>query len=376
MRVTVLTTQTVNTRVVYEPLPALGYEMTVIEYDYLGLAQSLPQRVVDSRPDWVLYIGAIPICHANTPPIEILAQIGFRHKTVLFCCDGAEPLWWPYLIEFYDCKIFALQVNVDGVRAGPIGERGMTALCPISWEPSTYVPSWGVRPINIGFGGGSHGNRRASMLRDLINTGLLTYRPREETSTEEYRNFLMSCWCIWNSPETGGMTSKHVKARVLEAALAGCVVLEEKNSPTADWFDEGRDYLTYETVDDVRNQLNFFRSNPVEARLIAERLATKVRRYHSPKVFWRRVEAAIGLAEPLKIEFPKLMLNKQFPSPANPLPRLIVTHNNHNLVGYMGEFFVVPHQVGTVYLDRIADRVRPGIRKFTSEHEARIAIGV
>jgi hypothetical protein len=374
VRITVLTTQTVNTRVFYEPLPALGYEMTVIEYDHPGVAQTLPQQVINSSPDWVLYIGAIPICHANVPPTEILAQIGHSHKTVLFCCDGAEPLWWPYLIEYYDRKIFALQVNIDGVRAGPIGEHGMTALCPVAWEPATYVPSWGVRPINIGFGGGQHGSRRATMLQNLINAGLLIYRPRVETSTEEYRNFLMSCWCIWNSPETGGMTSKHVKARILEAALAGCVVLEEKDSPAADWFDEGRDYLTYETVKDVGDQLNFFRSYPVEARLIAERLAIKVRRYHSPKVFWRRVEAAIGLAEPLEMEFPKPMLSKARPANSN-FPRLIISHNNFNLVDYMGEFFVVPHQVGTVYLDRVADRARPGIRKFTSECEARTAIG-
>ena len=98
MRVTVLTTSTVNTRLFYEPMPALGYATTIITYDAPNVAETLPFQVRDSNPDWVLYIGAIPGHHPHVPPIEILNQIGSRYKTVHFCCDGAEPGWWESIL--------------------------------------------------------------------------------------------------------------------------------------------------------------------------------------------------------------------------------------------------------------------------------------
>jgi hypothetical protein len=64
----------------------------------------------------------------------------------------------------------------------------------------------------------------------------------------------------------------------------------------------------------------------------------------------------------------------ELPAGVNP-PQLLISYNGHNVVLYNGEFFVVPHQVGTIYLNRVADRVRPGVKKFSSEQEARQAIG-
>jgi hypothetical protein len=387
MKITVLTTSTVNTRTFYEPLSVLGRDVSIITYDVVdpAVVGDLPRQVEATHPDWVLYIGAIPEHHRNVPPVEVLAQIGCRHKMVLLCCDGAEPAWWPTLEEYYKRGIFTFVVNIDGVNAGPIGEHGgMIALCPVSIEPFTHVPSWGARPIDIGFPGGLHGSRRISMVNDLVHKGLLQHRQREEGATADYWKFMLSCWCIWNNPETGGGTSKHVKARFLEASLAGCIVLEEEGSPAADWFEEGRDYLTYRNAEDVRERRDFFRSRPVEARLIAERLATKVRRRHSPRIFWNRVEAAIGMAAPLNIEFSKPKLRKHAISydPGRvsdlnvPLPRLLTAHNYHNIVYYNKEYFVVPYQVGTVCLENVADQMRPGIMRFASEQEARRSIGV
>jgi hypothetical protein len=234
------------------------------------------------------------------------------------------------------------------------------------------------------------------MLHDLVSMGLVTHRPRDDLSSmDDYKKILLSCWCIWNNPETGGMTSKHVKARILEAALAGCIVLEEKGSPTAQWFDEGRDYLTYETADDVRNQMAFIRNNPVEARLIAERMATKVRRMHSPKVFWSKVEKALDFSKPFKPSVPDAlpirvwgnghalpgiqppMLASQRPSiPGAPMPRLLIAINGHNVVCHDGQYYVVPQKLGTVHLDKPIDRSKPGIRRFSNEIDARNAVGL
>jgi hypothetical protein len=56
-------------------------------------------------------------------------------------------------------------------------------------------------------------------------------------------------------------------------------------------------------------------------------------------------------------------------------PYLLISYNGHNVVHYNGEYFVVPHQIGTIHINRVADRFRPGVKKFSSEQEAKQAIG-
>src|SRR4029077_8191617 len=132
-----------------------GRNLSVIVYDAIDpvMWQFLPSWVDANRPDWVLYIGAMHHHDRPFPPVDVLTEIGRRHPLVHLCCDGAEPVWWPLLTQYYANKTFALQLTIDGTHAGPIGDQGLIALCPI--DPSSFpVKSWASRAVELGFGGG------------------------------------------------------------------------------------------------------------------------------------------------------------------------------------------------------------------------------
>lgn len=192
MRILILTTHTNNTLPLYEPLRGLGNTLYTITYDRLTANEqdTLPEMVRNFEPDWVLYIGAIPEYHNGlVPTVEILTRIGKVAPLVHLCCDGAEYVWWPLLQQYEKAGTFKLQINIDGVRTGPIGETGLTMLTPI--DPVGFPDKpWRQREIGLGFAGQGYG-RRAELIDELRTRNVLTCRQRDGAATAtDYRQFL------------------------------------------------------------------------------------------------------------------------------------------------------------------------------------------
>ena len=381
MRVTVLTTGTNNTRPIYEPLATLGYALTVFVYDAMEDHGPLLDMVDAARPDWVLLIGAIEAHHGKpVPKVDVLGKIGERHLLVHLCCDGGEPAWWQQLESYYDDGNFALQVNIDGARVGPIGNRGLVMLCPIDGVQFPNPPRpWADRPIPLGFGG-SMMAPRSEAISELKQRGLLTYRPRDGALYDGYRDFLCSCRCTLNNAMTGGGSGRrHVKARVLEAALAGSLLLEQQDLPTADWFVPGVDYLTYGNADEVKHRLDWVRGNPIAAEAMALRLRNKVVAEHNPAIFWGRVIEYLGLGPPAppvrNVPFQHWApAEKILSAPPGSQPMLVRSVNGRNIVAYGPHFYVIPQHIGPVRLEKHGQREHPLIRRFdTIEAANRVA---
>jgi hypothetical protein len=337
MRVTVLRTFSTSCPPIYEPLRGLGHEVKPIVYDLMNVHNAgdyeqhrrqfsaegievlpdhryferLPALVDSQGPDWVLMIGCCDAGGALMPNVDVLREIGRRHPFVHLCCDGSEADWWPQLRRYQDAGCFALQVNIDGVRDGPIGEFGMTGLCPI--DPAGFPDPprpWAERPVRLGFRGsyqlgdpppGGYLHPRTPAIRSLLGAGLLTISDRDHTDPSQagYRDFLSSCRCVWNHAATGSGDRMHVKARVIETALAGAVLFENEMSPTCQWFEMGKDYRCYQGPDqgisDIRRGLEWLEGNPEEAQKMALSLRRKVIERHSPSAFWGKVLERIGM---------------------------------------------------------------------------------
>lgn len=390
MKITVLTTGTNNTRVLYEPLQKLGHVLAPIVYDEMPTHNALPKMVADTGPDVVLYIGALAEHHGKpVPTVAVLGEIGKRFPMVHLCCDGAEPVWWQRLAEYYDQGHFALQVNIDGVRTGPIGERGLTMLCPLDPDTFTINRPWTRRYVPIGFGGNEHQGARKAMLGELVKRRIVIRRERdEEAGPDGYVDFMASCRCIWNHPMTGGGTSMHVKARILEAALAGCLVLEARGSPAEFWFTPDKDYLSYSTVDDVARLVDHVQNSPKEAHGMAMRLRDKIVADHTPAIFWSHVFDRLGMiatdhvlrqppyqywtrpGDPQSAHSATVGMPAGFVNP----PRLIEAGPNSNVVLYGSRAYLIPHRLGAIDLDKIKVENYPAIKTFETAAQARAAM--
>jgi hypothetical protein len=394
VKITALTTGTNNVTPILDGLAACGNGVTRIVYDEMTRAEhrDLPRMVDEAEPDWVLMIGALYAHHGKpVPRTEILAEIGARHLMVHLCFDGAEAHWWRQLDEWYADGRFALMVNIDGTRTGPIGARGLTALCPIDASTFRDLP-WEDRPLGCGFSGGMHGNR-ASLMYPLRDRDLLVYRPRDSIgSYTAYRTFLECCRAGLNHATTGGMVGgDHVKHRCLEISAAGGIVLETAGSPLRHWFDPGADYLEYDGVEGAAAKITWAREHPDEAQTMAARMRAKVVERHSPAVFWSQVTERLGLSPALR-PLPEVPYRNWNPEQI-PLVTTIIepilerpAHvNGHatillgavrgvNLVGHDGRVYTVPQDLGPMDFSTVDITRCPRVRGFADVATAQRAV--
>jgi len=386
MRIVLMTTGTNNVPPITDPLTTLGHDVSTVVYDSLTPSDhdNLDKIVGKYNPDWVLYVGALPGHHGKpVPNTQQLAKLGKNHLMVHLCFDGGEPLWWPVLQDYYDNAQFALQVNIDGTRIGPIGDRGLTTLCPVNPE-NYFNPPWSERCISMGFRGGTHGGRN-EVIKPLADKGYLTYSPRNvDEDHKPYARFLSMCKIMLNVAVSGGPAGRlHVKARTLEAGAAGCLLLETKDTPLKNWFDAGTDYLEYAFHEGAIIQADWIIGNPKEAEAMARRFHKKVVERHNPTVFWSQVMERLGFGKakmPVREtpwEYWKLDNPKASPPP--PLsyePVLLESVFKHNLVSYKGQIYVIPQDLGSLDIHQVKWQVHPRIKACASMDEARAALAV
>ena len=126
----------------------------------------------------------------------------------------------------------------------------------------------------------------------MIQFGLL-HRPRDhERLKDTYQkcaDYISQCRIMPNFPATGSFERMHVKGRVVEVGLAGGLLLEQKGSPTPNFFTPGVDYLEWETTDQAREIVERLKDKPEETQAFGERFREKVMANHSAEKFWGRI---------------------------------------------------------------------------------------
>lgn len=199
------------------------------------------------------------------------------------CPDGTS------LYERYrDEDVFSVTVNLDGNPNWPKRVQDWTAFGLFDTQPyERELP----RVRDLGFRGAPGDpafHHRAHVLKALGKWVSVVVRGEKHEPYKEYVDWMLGCRAIVNDARTGSGRALHVKGRVTEAALAGCLLFETKDSPTRMYLTPGVDYLEYKSpaeIIDVLRQPNF-------SELAAEfgkRAKAKVLREYGPKRFWDRI---------------------------------------------------------------------------------------
>lgn len=281
------------------------HEITLIRYDPPRAGgKRIPELVkpiiTETNFDVIIYVGVNGgDCLPTTD--ELIALKKFA-PIIMLCPEASDSYWWYGLIrKYYEAECIDLIVNIDGNSNWPYSEHGITRLTPIDSASWKTPKSWEERKYLCGTWGGRTGIRDEilSVLGDaVIWRGNIPARPEHEEEDnirtyDLYIDFNRDCrsvlniggvWTYANGWLQEGRT--HVKGRVIEAGLAGATLIEQVNSETNGWFVPGEDYLTYTTIDEIRQQILWVESHPDDAQKMASNLRDKVLREHSPKVFW------------------------------------------------------------------------------------------
>lgn len=244
------------------------------------------------KPDLIVYTGT-----AGGPEIPSPATLARCRKaapTVFLSGDVGDPPWWPYIAEYRKHECFDLYVNFDGNDNWPKGPRDYTCLSPIA--PKFFAR--GDRPlkdraIEFGFCGtyahGDANDPRRKILDPLRAAGLVL-KPwsRDYHTYHTVGRFLTNVKITVNMPWSGSGQVTQVKARVFEAGLAGCVLIDHVDSQARHWYKPLTDYLEYETPEDVLKLVGSLLREPE----IAQKYATNLQRaVHArpASLFWKKL---------------------------------------------------------------------------------------
>ena len=80
-----------------------------------------------------------------------------------------------------------------------------------------------------------------------------------------------------------------LKGRALESMTFGALLLESKNPQIACLFEDGTDYVSFSSKEDLLEKISFYLKNPEERIRIAENGMRKVIELYNPQVYWEKI---------------------------------------------------------------------------------------
>ena len=225
----------------------------------------------------------------DCPSTVFLRQLRSKCRLVHVCFDAPCHEWWPLLDQYKTQEVFDLQISITG-KDPYCDWATLTPSDPLLFQLSQVFGSTSqTRDIDVGFAGSWTGDdTRWKILGPLGDFVVKQRREEPMKPTSYYADFLRRCRASINVAEVGGpIKAKHVKGRVVESGLAGCMLLEQAGSPTSEWFQAGSDYMEYEGPEDIRRVVSDygFRAQAAE---MGGRLREKMAAHH-PRFFWQRV---------------------------------------------------------------------------------------
>lgn len=317
MKTLFMSTSSNETDKYFETFRGLGWgDVDMLRYDIPGITDSgRYESIKASAPDFIVYIGSR---WGIQPAVATLCKINYSIAPMVhLCSDAADPPWAELLREYHTKGAFTVQVAIDGTTNWPTSGANLTLLTPV--DPA-YFPNAQLFPEDgrfenvllrnhdqrttvcgwAGNGGSGGASLRSNLLAYLLEQRLIGLRIRSNLpfTYESYCEYLTGCRIALNIAHSGTEAVMHVKGRVIEAALAGALLLENKGAPTSDWFEPGVDYLEYSDHADCARIIRLMSDKPYVTWPMALSMRKKVLARHGPLAFWTTILERIGMKVP------------------------------------------------------------------------------
>jgi len=162
-----------------------------------------------------------------------------------------------------------------------------------SYDPLIYFNEGCTRDINVSFLGQVDGYRsyRMQYIQHLMKNNVPIYcslfSRTQQPSHSKYVEILKKSKIVLNFSYS--VHSHGLKGRVFEAMLCGAMLLESENPQTRCYFTPGKDYVSFDSEDDLVDKIKYFLEHDDERVEIAARGELKARQYYNHTEFWGQV---------------------------------------------------------------------------------------
>lgn len=204
----------------------------------------------------------------------------------------------PVVIMWYDANVYADKVREMSQFGTQIVLDDHHFKCdnvlPL-WTPLPVTPGFpeDKRDIDVYFTGKIDDHQRVDVINFLLEEGV----PLQVTGSNDwnkvsfcamYSNMRRAKLVINFSANRLG-SGHHFKGRVLEAMMSGAMVLESENDQTTMYFEPGKDFIMWDTKEDLLLKIRYYLLNEQERRNIATNGQNKCISELNIKKWWRLV---------------------------------------------------------------------------------------
>jgi hypothetical protein len=266
------------------------------ETNILGNHLSWCRKIIELRPD-VVILSSYSVSNITHPRLSLLNVLRKKYKIKFVaiwydtCTDN--------FIDFFQQHIKNIDLNVflDNPMMD-IGKRKLTenekSKCIGMWTPANAInfnPQ--EEEIDVAFLGqiGSYRSYRKETLFFLMKSNIAgfysAFEKNSQLSHEEYFDILGKAKIGINFSYS---VDKHqLKGRVFDTMLSGALLLEQENSQIECCFNDGEDYVSFSSKEDLLNKIKYYLANDDERKKIARSGRMKCLDLYNGKSFWKVV---------------------------------------------------------------------------------------
>ena len=149
------------------------------------------------------------------------------------------------------------------------------------------------RKIDVFFSGrvGAYRSYRRDSLLYLIENGVCGYI--NFFNAEGNLDIIEYYRMLWNSKiaiNFSYSTKGHqLKGRATDAISLGAMLLESENHQIACYFEDGEDYVSFSSKEDLLEKIDYYLKNSEERIRIAENGMRKIEKCYNPKIYWNSI---------------------------------------------------------------------------------------
>jgi hypothetical protein len=307
---------------------AATYDTFFWETDYSGFPsgdRALLEKCRTARPDVVL-LSSYEAGHPSMPSLETIRMIrrtwgipiiAFWYDT---CWDGFWASIEP-LLDYVDLHLTPDNPEMTFVNAANSALCRDRFLSPaLPWDLRVYNDPGRVRDLDVSFLGQVGGYRSARMpyIEHLMEQNMAVYWSgfdrAQQPPFSKYLEVLTRSKMALNFSHS--VNHHQFKGRVHEIMLCGALMLETRNPQTPHHFTPMKDYVTFDSKEDLVEKIRYFLAHDDQRAEIAARGRERARRDCDNAAFWdhvfgglekrtgKRLRPAIGAAELSRPEAP------------------------------------------------------------------------
>tara|TARA_B100000315_G_scaffold1990_1_gene1794 strand:- start:6749 stop:7900 length:1152 start_codon:yes stop_codon:yes gene_type:complete len=261
------------------------------------------EKVLREQPDLVVFY-----CYASSlytaPALSLIKKLKSKTGTK-FIAIWEDTIYNGFIenVIIPALPIFDLLVINDnpmfllGCRELPVEQKDKILVFPGAHSIKLFKPL--EKTIDVVFTGriGGYRSQRKEYLLYLMECNIAGFISVFENNTflsteENYR--------ILGKSKIGlnfsyGVDNHQIKGRVWETMLSCAMLLESENPQTASLLEEGKDYVSFSSKEDMVDKIRYYLKNDADRVRIAENGRRKVIECYSHKIYWDKIMEKVGL---------------------------------------------------------------------------------